>query len=109
MKTRTCPHCNYRYSLEEYLKKPFFKGVFSSWNCLNCGKQLTTEENRRWLLSFLAVVPAVGFPYLIGWISEQGLPYILSAVLAFALLALYEILIFSFDRFCLPGNNKSSG
>ena len=47
MKTRTCPHCNYKYSITEYWKQVLFKLVFSEWNCKNCSKKLTFNFTRR--------------------------------------------------------------
>lgn len=47
MKTRTCPHCNYKYSKSEYIKKFLFKFVFSEWNCKNCNKRITFDPKRR--------------------------------------------------------------
>ncbi len=51
MRTRTCPHCNYKYSLNEYRKQVLFKFVFSEWNCKNCNKKLTFNFARRTIVA----------------------------------------------------------
>jgi len=47
MNIRTCPHCNYKYSIPEYVKQILFKFVFSEWDCKNCHKKITFNFKRR--------------------------------------------------------------
>ncbi|MGZ5242639.1 MAG: hypothetical protein ACXWEY_14415 [Bacteroidia bacterium] len=56
MKTRTCPHCNYQYSLSEYFRKPFFKFSLAEWNCKNCGNRITFSIKRRLLMAVAILV-----------------------------------------------------
>ena len=107
MNNRTCPNCNYKYALTEYLKTPFFKGIFSTWNCRHCGVKLTVEESRRWLLAFLGLIPAVGLPHLADWFADQGLSVYIAWISAILLLVSFVILVFSFDKFCLVKEEKA--
>jgi|ERR1035437_929588 hypothetical protein len=47
MDVRTCPHCNYKYSVTEYRNQVLFKFRFLEWNCKNCNKKLTFNFARR--------------------------------------------------------------
>ena len=47
MKSRTCPHCNYKYSVTEYSNEVLFKFRFLEWDCKNCNKKLTFNFTRR--------------------------------------------------------------
>jgi len=51
MKTRTCPHCDYRYSLRDYTRL-LFKLLWSEWNCKNCNNPITFNPFRRIWVSF---------------------------------------------------------
>jgi len=47
MKIRSCPHCNYQYSIIEYVSQILFKFIFSEWNCKNCNNKITFDSKRR--------------------------------------------------------------
>jgi|WetSurMetagenome_2_1015567.scaffolds.fasta_scaffold09222_1 hypothetical protein len=61
MKSRTCPHCNYKYSLTEYRDQVLFKLRFLKWDCTNCNKKLTFNFTRRIIvaLAFCSLFVAV--------------------------------------------------
>lgn len=109
MKTRTCPNCHYKYSLVEYLKKPFLNGIFSSWKCINCDAKLTVDESRRWILAFLGVVPGVFLPYLSKWFINEGFTALYSWILAILVIVLIQITIFSFEKFHLLDVKERTG
>ncbi len=108
MRSRTCPNCDYTYSLKEYLKKPFWKGVFSHWRCVNCGKALTTSTSRRILLAIVGAAPAVLFPYIAEFLIAADFSPVLSWGGAIFLVLVWAIGVFSFEVFVLneEGRNK---
>jgi CXXC-20-CXXC protein len=55
MNIRTCPHCNYKYSVPEYRNQVLFKFRFLEWNCKNCNKKLTFNFKRRVLVALTFV------------------------------------------------------
>lgn len=106
MSHRTCPHCQYKFSFWEYLKNPFFKGVYTEWKCLNCGTCLTTDVKRRWLISFTSIVPMGFAPQLSEYLQNLGIPAEYSWAMGLFLLSAWALFIFSFDRFELPERQK---
>ena len=50
---RTCPHCNTKYSVLQYMKTPFFLTFGQSWSCKNCEKALKVRTRRRIFILFL--------------------------------------------------------
>jgi CXXC-20-CXXC protein len=55
MDVRTCPHCNYKYSVPEYRNQVLFKFRFLEWNCKNCNKKLTFNFKRRVMVALTFV------------------------------------------------------
>jgi CXXC-20-CXXC protein len=55
MDVRTCPHCNYKYSVPEYRNQVLFKFRFLEWNCKNCNKKLTFNFKRRVIVALAFV------------------------------------------------------
>lgn len=57
MSIRTCPHCNYKYSISEYKNQILFKFRFLGWNCENCNKKITFNYKRRVIvvLAFVSI------------------------------------------------------
>lgn len=100
-KSRTCPNCNYTYSLREYFKKPFWKGFFSQWKCAKCGKVLRSSASRRFFLAFLAVIPAVLVPYIATFLIAADFSPVLSWTGAIILALVWGIGVFSFEVFVL--------
>ena len=101
MKSRTCPNCSYTYSLKQYLKKPFWKGVFSHWKCANCGRALTFSTSRRILLAIVGVAPAVLIPYITRFFIAADFSAVLSWTGAIILVLVWTIGVFSFEIFVL--------
>ena len=95
MKTRTCPHCNYKYSITEYWKQVLFKLVFSEWNCKNCSKKLTFNFTRR-------IFVALAFSSLYIALFSLKNAFVMTPLRWAALLTIYIIcsfFIFTFDTF----------
>ena len=61
MDVRTCPHCNYKYSVPEYRNQVLLKFRFLGWNCKNCNKKLSFNFGRRIIvaLAFCSLFVAV--------------------------------------------------
>lgn len=106
MKPRTCPKCDYSYSLKEYLKKPFWTGLFSKWDCRNCGSKLTTSTSRRVLLAFLGAAPGVLVPYIAEFLIAADFSVVVSWISAVLLMVIWLIGIFSFEVFVLNEEPK---
>jgi CXXC-20-CXXC protein len=95
MNIRTCPHCNYKYSVPEYRNQVLFKFRFLEWNCKNCNKKLTFNFKRRVMvaLTFVGIyVILFALKYAIGMTPLKWA----------ALLTIYifgSFFIFAFDAF----------
>jgi CXXC-20-CXXC protein len=99
MNIRTCPHCDYQYSISEYVKKDLFKVVFSEWDCKNCNKRITFDFNRRVIVALcfgaLYLILSLFLTLLKNEIKMTPLMWI-------GLLVIYilgSIFIFTFDTF----------
>ena len=95
MKSRTCPHCNYKYSISEYRKQVLLKFVFSEWNCKNCNKKLTFNFTRR-------VIVALAFgSLLVALLSLQNAIQMtpLRWASLFIIYIIGSFFIFTFDTF----------
>jgi hypothetical protein len=95
MKSRTCPHCNYKYSITEYRKQVLPKLVFSEWNCKNCNKKLTFNFARR-------IIVALAFGSLLVALLSLRNAILMNPLRWAALLTIYIIgsfFIFTFDTF----------
>lgn len=99
MNIRTCPHCNYKYSIPEYVKQILLKVVFSEWDCKNCNKKITFNFKRR-----VIVALAFGGLYIVlfALISIIKNAIGMNPFKWIILLAIYfigSIFIFTFDTF----------
>jgi hypothetical protein len=96
MKSRTCPHCNYKYSLNEYGDQVLFKFRFLKWNCKSCNKKLTFNFTRRIIvaLAFCSLFVAV-----LSLRSIIGMTYLRWAVLLTICIIGSALLIPTFDTF----------
>src|SRR5512133_1238055 len=95
MKSRTCPHCNYQYSVNEYRKDLLFKFVFSKWNCKNCNKKISFNFARRNIVALAFGSLLVALLSLQNAIKMTSL--IWSASLTIYIIASFYI--FTFDTF----------
>jgi hypothetical protein len=99
MDIRTCPHCLYKYSKAEYVKKILFKFIFSVWDCKNCGNKITFNFNRRLIVALSFGALYIALSALVSVIKN----FIgMTPVKWVALLAIYiigSIFIFTFDTF----------
>jgi hypothetical protein len=95
MKTRTCPHCNYKYSIPEYINYIFSKFRFLEWNCKNCNKKITIDLKRRFLvgLTFVGLYAA-----LFSLKNAIGMTPLRWAVL-FTIYVIGSFFFFTFDTF----------
>ena len=62
MASRTCPHCNHKYSIGEHYKNTLFSLPFKRWNCSKCGNEITLNMGRRMLLSCLGALLMASLP-----------------------------------------------
>jgi CXXC-20-CXXC protein len=95
MNIRTCPHCNYKYSIPEYLNQVISRFRSLGWNCKNCNKKITFDYTRRLIvgLSFFGVYAIIySLRNLVGMT-----PFRWAALLTFYIGA--SFFIFTFDTF----------
>jgi len=99
MNIRTCPHCNYKYSIAEYIKQVLFKFVYSEWDCRNCHKKITFNSKRRMNVALTFGGLYILLSALISIIKDTiGMsPVRWTILLAFYLIV--SIFIFTFDTF----------
>jgi prepilin signal peptidase PulO-like enzyme (type II secretory pathway) len=99
MKIRTCPHCGYRYSIGEYVKKIVFKIVISEWNCKACNKKITFDFGRRVIVALCFGGLLILLSILLAFLkSHIGMTPLMLMVLI-AVFIIGSILIFTFDTF----------
>ncbi len=96
MKIRTCPHCQYQYSLKDYFFKLGFKSLGEKWHCLNCGQPITFSGKRRVGLVAVFGVLLLGLLYFKNTFSE-GIGMLLFLFLS--MLIIGGLFIFTFDTF----------
>jgi hypothetical protein len=96
MKSRTCPHCNYKYSITEYRNQVLFKFRFLEWNCKNCNKKLTFNFARRIIvaLAFISL-----FIACLSLRNTMGMTYLRWVVLLMIFIIGASFLISAFDTF----------
>jgi CXXC-20-CXXC protein len=99
MNIRTCPHCDYKYSIREYVKKILFKFVYSEWDCQNCSKKITFDFNRRlWVAMGFGCLYILLF-FLISIIKNNIGMNLITWILLLAGYITGSIFIFTFDTF----------
>jgi CXXC-20-CXXC protein len=99
MKIRTCPHCNYKYSLSEYVKNIVFKFVFSEWACPKCSKKITFDFGRRVIVALCFGGLYILLSLLISFLrNEIGMTPFMWIVLL-VLYVIGSVFIFTFDTF----------
>jgi hypothetical protein len=95
MNIRTCPHCNYKYPLRDYIKGFLFKFVWSEWKCKNCSKLITFNLNRR-----LTVASGFGLLFIaFSIIIESMFMNIFWWILFITMFIIGIIFIYTFDTF----------
>ncbi len=99
MKIRTCPHCNYKYSTGEYIKKILFKLVFSEWDCKNCGKKISFDFGRRVIVALCFGGLYILLSALISVLRAKTGMTPLMWICLFVIYLAGSIFIFTFDTF----------
>lgn len=97
MSHRECPNCNYKYSGRQYFKKFYFKFIWQSWHCENCGTLLKFDLKRRLVLAFLLGITLIGVFQLKDSFNNKIIYYLISVLI----LLLVGHTLFLFDKFKL--------
>jgi hypothetical protein len=92
---RTCPHCNYKYSIPEYKKQIPIMFRPLEWNCKNCNKKITLNFKRRVIVG-LAFIGLFVILYAIK--NTTGMTHPIWAVLLI-ICTIGAIFISAFDSF----------
>ena len=95
MKTRTCPHCGYKYSIKDYVTRLLFKLLWSNWTCKNCNNLITFNPNRRLFVALTFGIWLMILLFTKGLIPMTPIKYILFIIIFLS----GSILIFTFDSF----------
>jgi transposase-like protein len=95
MDVRTCPHCNYKYSIAEYRNQVLLTFLFSEWNCKNCHKKITIDYKRRLIIA-LAFIGL--YIFIMALRNTRGLTHVLWADLLI-LCSIVSFFVFAFDSF----------
>ena len=99
MRTRTCPNCSYKYSINEYLKKLVFKLVYAEWECPDCHGKLTFDYGRRVILALCFGGLTIVFSFLISILRKTIEMTLFMWVAAIVLFVVFSLFIFTFDTF----------
>lgn len=95
MKVRTCPHCGYKYSRIDYVKKLLLKTIWSKWDCPKCKQEITFDNMRRFILALFFGI----WIFLLNMTTSHITLDSIKVPLYFAALILGSFFIFSFDTF----------
>jgi len=99
MNIRTCPHCNYKYSIAEYVKQILFKFVLSEWDCKNCHKKITFNFKRRVIVALAFGGLFIVLSVLLSIIKEAIGMTPLRWIILLVIYLIGAIFIFTFDTF----------
>jgi CXXC-20-CXXC protein len=100
MKHRTCPNCQYKYSLKEYYRIGLMKMFNPKWHCKNCNTLLTFHAGRRTFLIFIIIMPIAFSSAIIPFMMKYLHFTIIWSIILFAVLFFFWILlIFNFECF----------
>lgn len=96
MNFRSCPHCNYKYSIPEYRNLIYSQIRFLEWNCKNCGKKFTFNFKRR----FIIAIPIVSILVILMILKGADLisPLVFAILLAGHIFGSYYCVV-NFDEF----------
>jgi len=95
MNSRTCPHCNYKYSLADYFRNFLFKFIWSEWDCKNCHKPIKFNLNRR-----IGVACGFGLLFIVfSLLKENIFMTFYWWILFIGILIIGTIFIYTFDTF----------
>ena len=95
MKSRTCPHCNYKYSIGDYFTKLTLKDVWTKWKCINCKNEITFDFTRR-------IIVALGLGALVFGLSVIKNNVEMTIFWWFGMIAVLVVgatLLYGFDTF----------
>lgn len=95
MKTRTCPNCGHQYSRFDYIKKLFFKNMYTNVECQNCKQEITVDLSRR-------IFVAIAFGFWMIFTNTAISSFDMNAVMwiiAISIFLIVTLYIFTFDTF----------
>ncbi len=93
-KLHHCPNCNHKYSYWQKLKKIYFRLLWKSWKCENCGANLKIEPKRR-------VVNAIIFTlavFALFLINDTITNKLLSIFIATSVIIILSLILVFFDK-----------
>jgi len=95
MKTRTCPHCGYKYSIKDYVSRLLFKLLWSNWTCKNCNNLITFNVKRRLIIALTFGLWFIILSFVKELLNMTPIKWITLLIIFLA----GSILIFTFDSF----------
>jgi len=94
MKVRTCPHCDYKYTIIEYLKS-FFITTRSELKCINCESYIKVDFSRRVIIAVVFLLLIIATNVIVDYFELNSILWVF-IVLAYIPGTVY---IFTFDTF----------
>ena len=98
---RQCPNCHYKYTKTQYFKTIYFRAIWKSWNCYNCGTPIRIDPKRRVINALILGIILLGL-FQMKDIIENKFIYISISILT---LVVVTIILALFEKFKLT--NKS--
>lgn len=102
MKNRTCPNCNYKYSKKLYLKKLYFKFIWQSWRCEECGMLLKFDLKSRIIHALIITITLFGIFQMKDFFETKWVYCVLSIIT----LLFVTVLVSFFEQFRLVNANR---
>jgi len=93
---RQCPNCYYKYGYFEIFKRTYFRPLWKSWNCDNCGMPIRISLKRRLINAILFGIIILGL-FQLRDIIESKLFYCLISVVIILISTLILTLLEKFE------------
>ncbi len=84
---RQCPNCKHKYNYFETVKKIYFRFLWKTWECDNCGTKLKISPKRRLLNAMIFTLFVAGL-LLIRKIIAKTFLFIVLAIIAIIVVSL---------------------
>lgn len=98
---RQCPKCHYKYDKTQYFKKIYFRPIWKSWNCDNCGTSIRIDPKRRVINVLILGIILLGL-FQMKDIIENKFIYISISIL---IILIVTSILALFDKFKLANRS----
>lgn len=90
---RQCPNCHYTYGYSQTFKNNYFRPLWKSWKCDNCGVQIRISPKSRLINVTLLGIIIIGLFQIRDFIENKYLYYsisIMTIMIFISILTLFE-------------------